>query len=70
MQDFDFPVNAAPVRRNTQTNGRAWLAHASATFAGALLAGAILLVGIRVYIHWSISDNLIRNDKATLKGKS
>lgn len=44
--------------RTRQPGGPSWLHSFTATFAGALLAGVVLLLGVRLYIHWSISDTV------------
>jgi arginyl-tRNA synthetase len=46
----------AYARQARQSQPMGWLGHFTATFAGALLAGILLLVGVRTYIHWSVAD--------------
>lgn len=43
---------------NTQPPGMSWIGTFTAVFAATLLAGAILLLGVRSYIHWSIQDTV------------
>jgi hypothetical protein len=55
MSDLDF--SDAP-RRYRPAAGPSWLHTFSAQFAAALLAGVLLLVAVRLYVHWSIRDTL------------
>jgi hypothetical protein len=45
-------------RRSPRTTGPSWLSNFSSTFTAVLLAGILLLVGIRAYVYWSIQDTL------------
>lgn len=37
-----------------------WFRQFSAVAAGVLLAGLLLLLGVRLYLHWSVSDTIQR----------
>jgi len=43
-------------RYTSGSGGPSWMQMFTACFAGTFLAGLLLLVGIRLYIHWSIAD--------------
>lgn len=48
--------------RYRQPTGPTWLHTFTAVFAGALLAGVVLLLGIRLYIQWSVADAMKAKD--------
>lgn len=61
MADFEFPEeeeDKKPVKkyRQGESTYAPWWHTASAVLVGALLAGIILLLGVRLYIKWSIED--------------
>jgi hypothetical protein len=53
---FEFDDSASTARRSRQPGGPSWLSSCSSTFTAVLLAGILLLVGVRLYLHWSIAD--------------
>ncbi|QEG26516.1 hypothetical protein GobsT_12560 [Gemmata obscuriglobus] len=59
MSDFAFD-DESPSRYRRSSPGPSWLHTFSAVFAGALLAGILLLVGLRAYLKWSIEDGIER----------
>ncbi len=72
MSAFAFDTSASdddsPARsRSSQPRGPSWLYHFSATFAAVLLAGLLLLIGVRLYVQWSIADALKGADKPPAK---
>jgi hypothetical protein len=42
--------------RAERTAGPSWFGMFTANLAGALVAGLLLLVGVRFYLHWSVAD--------------
>jgi|GEM_PF-3911164 len=56
-----FEFTDTPSRgRSRHPAGPSWLHSFSATFAAVLLAGILLLLGIRFYVMWSVRDALER----------
>jgi hypothetical protein len=55
-----FALDDAPERPSRHRPGYAvgpgWFTVFSATFAGALLAGFLLLLAVRHYVHWSVQN--------------
>lgn len=50
-------------------SGPSWLSMFTATLAGTFLAGVLLLIGVRLYIHWSIKDSIdkLKNPPASTR---
>jgi len=53
--------------RKTGGAGPSWLSQFTATLAGVVLGGAILVFGIRTYIRWSIADTMSQVDERIQK---
>lgn len=57
----------APGARRPAGTGPSWLSQFTATLAGVVLGGAILVLGVRAYIRWSIQDTMDRIDERIQK---
>ena len=66
MAAFDFD-DSGPLRRRV-AGGPGWLVLFSAQFAATLLAGALLVLGIRFWIHRSIEESGKEFQKAIAAG--
>ncbi len=61
MAAFEFEEPQQPPARPRlpqRSAGSIWLSNFSSTLAAVVLGGVILLVGIRVYIRWSVNDTV------------
>jgi hypothetical protein len=57
--EFDDPQQAPSRSRPQQRSaGSVWLSNFSSTLAAVIVGGVILLVGVRVYIRWSVNDTV------------
>lgn len=58
VADRDDELSLSLVRRAVRQGQPGWLHTFTAVFAAVLLAGTLLLLGVRAYLHWSVSDAL------------
>ena len=60
---FDSDPPDAVWRRRIANSRPPWFHTASAVFAGVFLAGLILLVMLRAYLHWSVNEAVEQMNK-------
>lgn len=57
-QRDDSDLSLSLVRRAVKQSQPGWLHTFTAVFAAVMLAGLLLLAGLRLYFHWSVRDTL------------